>query len=36
LQAIEFFYQIESRALHNSRHPSPRASRMAGSLCLAH
>jgi hypothetical protein len=35
LQAIEFFYKIENRALRNSRHPSPRASRVARGLCLA-
>ncbi len=35
LRAIEFFYKIENRALRNSRHPSPRASRVARGLCLA-
>jgi hypothetical protein len=35
LQAIEFFYRIENRALRNSRHPSPRASRVSRGLCLA-
>jgi hypothetical protein len=36
LRAIEFFYKIENRALRNSRHPSPRASRVARGLCPAH
>jgi hypothetical protein len=35
LQAIEFFYKIENRALRNSRHPSPRVARATRGLCLA-
>jgi hypothetical protein len=34
LLAIEFFYKIENRALRNSRHPSPGASRVSRGLCL--
>jgi hypothetical protein len=35
IRAIEFFYKIENRALRNSRHPSPRVSRVTRGLCLA-
>jgi hypothetical protein len=35
LRAIEFFYKIENRALRNSRHPAPKASRVARGLCPA-
>ena len=35
-QAIEFFYAIETRALRNYRHPSPRASRTSRGLCRTH
>lgn len=34
VQAMEFFYKLENRALRNSRHPSPKASRVARGLCL--
>jgi hypothetical protein len=34
LQGIEFFYRIENRALRNSRHPSPKATRAVRGLCL--
>jgi hypothetical protein len=36
LEAIQFFYAIENRALRNYRHPSPRAARSRRGLCLAH
>jgi hypothetical protein len=36
LDAINFFYRIENRALRNYRHPSPRASHTARRSCLAH
>lgn len=34
MQALEFFYRIENRALRNSRYPAPRAPRARRGLCL--